>query len=572
MTLLKKPLVIAVLVAVLVSPLLPSAFADSGAWNNSIAEAAWDYDNYKVQRLSNDESAGPYKFAGVVFTTKTSESCEYADNCDLVDLTILSNGQELVVEGVDDRLTQAFWHTAQDDRFIYFVPFEDTTDSWGAVHEYDPATGSIAELANLEREDNEIAFVTIATDGDRIYSSTLQEDEVTGDVETAVSVYDYGSEYERDEFTYSLTAPWQEIVDVYEGLALVRFQFEGDFEQLWIVNQTERWMEEVPDTWTEPGAALIGSHFMSDGTIQYFRNYRLFTYDWENDEQPSDAGGAYLSWLVEPDEAIQINAERMAYIDDENGLYVSSISGVSKFGVAQDGVFNLESDAIYFQNDNGEYVGYMFETGAWVTRNYHVTDSYDDILIGIDENTNIWYENTTNGYLLNIGYGATPLLTDREHAYWLGSDGNLYNVTFSALLDLERPAVEAFMSYTEKAVYLVKGDQIWLVPDETTYFTWFDSWNDVLKVSQATIEVYVEALDYEGKLKFAPGTRVKAVSSPRVYVVGSEGQLHWITSETVADEIYGSDWNQDIVEVNDTYLYQYSKGSEVGSGNDVRSI
>ena len=572
MTLLKKPLMIAVAIAVLVSPLLPSAFADSGSWSSTIAEAAWDYDNYKVQRLDLDQAAGPYKFAGVVFTTETSTSCAYADNCDLVDVTIYQGGQELVIEGVDDRLTQAFWHMAQDERFIYYVPAADTAETWGVVAEYNPVTGLVTELANLEREDMELAFMTFATEGDRVYTSTLQEDEVTGDVESSVSVYDYGSEFEREDFTYRLTAPWQEILDVYEGLSLVRFQFEGDFEQLWIVNQTARSMEAVPGTWTEPGAALIGAHFMSDGSIQYFRNYRLFTYNMVDDEQPSDAGGAYLSWLVEPADAIQINGDRMAYIDDEDGLYVSDVSGVRKFGVAKGGEFNLGSDAIYFQNDRGEFVGYTFASGEWVTRAYHVTDTYEDILVGIDGNGNVWYENATNGYLLNIGFGASPLLTDRGYAYWLGADENLYEVSFSALLDLERPEVEAFEAYNAKGVYMVIDNQIWLVPDETTYFTWFDSWDDVLKVSQATIDVYVESYDYQGKLKFAPGTRVKAASSNRVYVVGSDYNLHWITSETVADEIYGSDWNIDILEVNDTYLWQYATGSEVGADEDVRSI
>ena len=55
-------------------------------------------------------------------------------------------------------------------------------------------------------------------------------------------------------------------------------------------------------------------------------------------------------------------------------------------------------------------------------------------------------------------------------------------------------------------------------------------------------------------------------------MVGSDYDLHWITSETVADEIYGSDWNQGIIEVNDTALWKYGKGANVASGDDVRSI
>jgi hypothetical protein len=290
------------------------------------------------------------------------------------------------------------------------------------------------------------------------------------------------------------------------------------------------------------------------------------------DETPEDAGGAYLSWLIETQDAVQINGDRMAYIDDENGLYVADLDGVHKLGVATDGIFNLTDDTIYFQNDQDEYVGYNFETLAWESRAFHVTDSYEDILVGVDEDSNVWYENTTNGRLLNVGFGEEPVLSDREHAYWQGTDDNDYEVTFSPLLDLVRDEVEAFSAYDSEGIYLVSGDQMWLIPSEEVYFTWFDSWDEVVEVSQATINVYLETSDYEGDLKFAPGTRVKAVSSERVYVVGSDYDLHWITSETVADEIYGSDWNQGIIEVNDTYLWKYGTGSNVASGDDVRSI
>ena len=571
MTTLKKPLVIAIAVAVLVSPLLPSAFADSGEWENTMAEAAWDYDLFEVHRLDL-EGEGPYQFADTVFTTEASVNCEYSDNCDLVDVTILSNGDSLVIEGVADTILSDFWHTAQDERFIFRVPTEDNSD-WGTVYEYDPETREIIELGVLDRNESDLSFMTFATDGDRIYTSILREEEETGDIEAQLSVYDFGSGYEREDFTYELTAPWQEILDVHEGLSLVKFQFSGGFEQLWLVDQTDRSMEAVPDTWTEDPGEIIGAHFTSDGVINYFRNYRLYSYEPGADESPTDAGGAYLSWFADsPEDVITIDGDRMAYIDDENGLYVSDLDGVSKFGVATDGAFVLEADAIYFENDNNEYVSYNFDTREWTTRNYQVTDSYEDILVGIDENGNVWYENLTNGYLMNVGYGAAPMLTDREHAYWNGSDGSLYEATFSPLLDLERADVEAFRAYNSEGVYLVSGDQIWLIPSVEVYFTWFDSWDDVLEVTNATIEVYLEAYDYEGKLKFAPGTRVKAVSSERVYVVGSDYELHWITSETVADEIYGSDWNVGIIEVNSTALWSYTTGSHVESGDDVRTI
>jgi hypothetical protein len=569
---LKKTLILAVAIAIGVSPLLPRVFADSGSWTSTVASAAWDYDYYRVERLALTQVSGPYDFNDAVFVTSVAESCEFPDLCDRLDLTIFKNGEALEIESVGGRLSSAFWHTAQDGRFIYRVPSE-SDDSWGVVYEYDPATGAIGELTELSRYEDGISFMTFATDGDRIYFSTLHEDEKTGAIESELSVYDYDSTYGRDDFTYTLTAPWQEILDVQDGLALVKFQFSGGFEQLWLVDQTARQMEAIPDTWTPDPGEIVGGHFLSDGSVRYFRNYRLFSYNPEIDSTPTDAGGAYLSWFDDVADAVQIVGDRMAYIDDEDGLYVSGLTGVNKFGVAVDGLFNLDDDAIYFQNLDGDYVGYHFSTKTWETLAFLVTDTFEDIRVGIDANDNVWYENLTTGYLLNIGYGNEPVvLSDREHAYWQGADGNIYEVTFSPLLDLERENVEAFSSYTSSGIYLVADESIWLIPDEMVYFTWFDSWDDTLQVSQATIDVYLESYDYKGSLKLAPGTRVKATSSAKVYVVGSDYSLHWIASETVADEIYGSNWNKNIIEVNGTYLWKYATGSNLTSASDVRSI
>lgn len=567
----KKLLILSMAVATALSPLLPRVFADSENWSTPIAAAVWEYDYYRVEQLSLKNVSGPYGFNDGVFVTSTAKACTQTENCELVDLTMFKDGETLEIDSVSNRVTSPFWHSAQDDRFIYRVP-DSQKNSWGEVYEYDSVNGSVTSLAEIERDADDITFMTFATDDDRIYFGTIHEDETSGDVESELSVYDYDSGYGRDDFSYQLTARWQEIVDVHDGVALVKFQFSGGFEQLWLIDQTARSMEAIPDTWTEDPGEIIGAHFLSDGSVRFFRNYRLWSYHPETDATPVDAGGAFLSWVVDTQDALQIVGDRMAYIDDENGLYVSDTNGVRKFGVATNGNFHLEDDAIYFKNLEGTYVGYDFSSKTWETTNYLVTDTYDDVRVGIDASQNVWYENLTTGRLLNIGYGAAPTLSDREHAYWKGVDGKLYEVTFSPLLDLAKENVEVFISYTSNAAYLIEGNDMWLIPDETTYFTWFDSWSDVLEVSQATLDVYLETYTYKGNLKLAPGTRVKSVTSAKVYIVGSDYQLHWITSETVADEVFGSDWNQGIIEVSDTYLWNYAKGSDIDSASAVRSI
>lgn len=569
---LKKSLIVAIALAIGVSPLLPRVFADSGAWSNTIATSAWDYGTYTVERLSLSEQSDVYNYEDAVFVTTESSACDDPTVCELVDVTLFAHGEFMTLEAVSSDITDAFSHKAQDGRFVYRVPSA-SDDSWGTVYEYNPVTGSSLALASLDRADNGLSFLSFATEGDRIFTSILASDEETGDVESKLSVFDYTSGFERDDFTYRLTAPYQEIVDVHEGIALVQFTFEGGYEQLWLVDQTQRTMNAIPDTWTEPNGDIVGAHFLNDGSVRFFRNFRLWTFDPTSDETPVDAGGATLSWFVDADDAIQLKGERMAYIDAENGLYVSAVDGVRKLGMTLDGSFTLTENAVYFQKFDGTYVGYTFATNSWETLAYLVTDTFEDIRVGIDADGNVWYENLTTGYLLNVGYGNEPVvLSDREHAYWTGADGNVYEVTFSPVLDLARENVEAFRAIGQRGVYLVSGGEMWLVPDETVYFTWFDSWDDTLLVSQATIRTYLSTYEFKGDVKMAPGTRVKAASSNRVYVVGNDYELHWITSETVANAIYGSAWNQNIVEVNDTYLWKYATGAALETAADVRSI
>src|SRR3989338_5634239 len=238
----KKILILSVMVATAVSPFLQRVFADSASWSTNVASAAWDYDYYRVERLVSDPVSDLSEVHQMVFITSEAASCHSLDTCVLVDLTIFQNGQSFKIQDVDEQVTDIFWQTAQDGRFIYFIP-SSYKHRLGTVYEYDSQTRSVNKLTQLDREDGGISFMTFATDGDRIYSSTFHKDEETGDIESQLSVTDYGNGYERDDFTHTLTAPWQEIVDVSNGLALVKFEFDGGFEQLWLVDQTARSME-----------------------------------------------------------------------------------------------------------------------------------------------------------------------------------------------------------------------------------------------------------------------------------------------------------------------------------------
>ncbi len=559
---LKKPLLIAMFLAVIVSPLIPFARANDGQWGSAIAKATWNYDLYRVERLALGKNVqGPFEYHDGVFVTEPATSS--------VVMTLLKNGQALPIKNVISPVSSAFWQSAQNDRFIYTVGSSDTK-TWGTVFAYDAKTGITDTLGEIVRNEFDINYLTSAIDGSRVYSSILHTQDNTSDIKMKLAVTDTDTGYTHDDFTWSLNAPWQEIVDVQDNVVLVKFMFDGGFTQLILINEQDRTIKEIPSTWTEPGGSLVGAHFLTNGTIRYFQNYRLYTYT-PGAESPVESGGAYLNWFMDAQQAVQFAGDRMAYVDPENTLYVTGVDGVANYGKALNGVFVLDTDAIYYQSPIG-FVSYAFKTKSWNTHYFLVTDSYEDILIGKDAQGTIWYENTTSGKTVNIGFGTNPVLTDREHAVWKGTDGHIYQATFASILDLGNAQVEALRAYGSTAVYLKSGETLWSIPDATTYFTWFDSWADVISVPPQTLSVQLKELTYLGNAPFAPGTRVKTVSNPKVYVSGTDGSLHWIVSETVADSIYGSTWNQDIIEVPNQILWNYVIGNHINSHADIKMI
>ena len=566
---LRKTLIFGALLAIAVSPILPTVRADAGQWKDLISEASWEYDSYQVERLATYANMqGPFELGGVVYFTQPAKSAKGAVT-DKVDVTIFKDGQSFLLTDVNDGITEKVWSIAQDDRFVFRTPSTDE-NNWFVVSEFNPVTKLFTELLQPVKTADELSFMTLATDGDRVYTSMLHTDGKTSAVESKLSVHDYASGYNRRDFTFTLSAPWQEILDVREDNVLTEFHFNDGSKQLIIVNERARSVTEIPQSWGEAHESLVAAHFLADGSVQFFKNYRMFTYQL-GDEKSVEPGGALLDWSVDIDEAFQVANHRMAWVNPDNILYVSDVNGVSNFGKVVNREYALTSDDIYFRGLDG-YTGFNFATRTWTNEVFLVKDQKDDVQIGIDYENNIWYKNTSTNRLLNIGFGNDPLLTERDHAIFRGADNNIYQVTFAASLDIAPSNVEAYKAFGEPTIFLVSNNKIWTVPNESTFYSWFNSFDQVTEVTPATLSVYKDLYENVGTANYAPGTRVKSTANARVYVVGQDGQFHWVTSETVANSIWGTRWNKVINSVTPDQIWNYQIGTEVNSSNQIKTI
>lgn len=567
---LKKTLIFALVLTTAISPIIPTVHATDADFQPLITQSSWDYGNYRVEKLALDSKDIIQSFAGVTYFSRSAASCVDVATCDAVDLTILQDGKSKILRNANKDFDSSAWKVAQNNRFVYVVK-SPLSDQWLKAFLYDPQIKQTNELVTISRKTNQLNATSIASINDRMFVAVLEKDQTNGKMKSRLLAQDLTNNFTRRDFGWEYQTPWQEIADAYEHTALVKFKFAGGYTQLWLIDEQTQIMQAIPDTWTEPQSNIVNAHFLSDGTVEYFRNFRLFTYDPKKDTAPQAHGDAKLSWNVSADDAIQTVGDRTAWIDSANSLYVSDLGQIIKFGLTKNGRFHLGEQAIFFENGDG-YRGYDFINKTWTTRKFHVTSQFKDFVVGLDEKNHIWVENRKTDLLIDVGFGSSPVISDANHIYWKGTDNMTYQAILYPVIDLMKPNAQAVKSYTKSTIYLLKDEKIWEINNSDVYFSWFDSWNKVTPMTQAAIELIRETHLNAGNAPYAPGVKIKSVDSPKVYLIGTDGKLHWIVSETVAKSIYGSIWNQSIVEVPATSLWNYSLGSDVGSAAIIKSI
>jgi hypothetical protein len=116
-----------------------------------------------------------------------------------------------------------------------------------------------------------------------------------------------------------------------------------------------------------------------------------------------------------------------------------------------------------------------------------------------------------------------------------------------------------------KAVYYVgKDGKRHAFPSSKVYFTWYQDFNSVSTVSQDVMG----SLTLGKNVTYRPGSRmVKFPTLNNVYAVGKGGVLSWVTTESVAIALYGTNWNTKIDDVPDTFYSNYTFGPDISDAS-----
>jgi hypothetical protein len=90
-------------------------------------------------------------------------------------------------------------------------------------------------------------------------------------------------------------------------------------------------------------------------------------------------------------------------------------------------------------------------------------------------------------------------------------------------------------------------------PNERAYFTWFANYDDMKIVSGDVLASFALGKN----VTYRPGVKmVKFQADPAVYIVSQFSVLHWVPSEAMAAQLYGSNWNARIDDISDAFLLQ----------------
>lgn len=119
---------------------------------------------------------------------------------------------------------------------------------------------------------------------------------------------------------------------------------------------------------------------------------------------------------------------------------------------------------------------------------------------------------------------------------------------------------------SDPTVYYYANDgKRYVFPNAGTYHSWFSDFSGVMSVSDEELA----QISIGGNVTYRPGVRLaKIASDARVYAVAPGGVLRWITSESLAERLYGSRWNRQVDDLPPPFFADYELGEPIGCTSD----
>ncbi|MBD3251867.1 hypothetical protein GF380_05465, partial [Candidatus Uhrbacteria bacterium] len=115
------------------------------------------------------------------------------------------------------------------------------------------------------------------------------------------------------------------------------------------------------------------------------------------------------------------------------------------------------------------------------------------------------------------------------------------------------------------AVYYVGNNERFVFPNDKVYFSFYEDFSNVTQITDEELA----SIPIGGNITYRPGSQlIKLQTDPKVYAVGINQTLRWVTSEQIAKELYGTDWATRVHDVPDAFFVDYEIGNPILSSLD----
>ncbi len=114
--------------------------------------------------------------------------------------------------------------------------------------------------------------------------------------------------------------------------------------------------------------------------------------------------------------------------------------------------------------------------------------------------------------------------------------------------------------------YYATNGKRYVFPTEKTYKSWYgEDYSKVITISDKDLS----EIPLGGNVTYRPGVKlVKITTDPKVYAVGAGGTLRWISTETLASALYGSNWAKNVDDLPDPFFVNYRYGTPISATID----
>jgi len=127
-------------------------------------------------------------------------------------------------------------------------------------------------------------------------------------------------------------------------------------------------------------------------------------------------------------------------------------------------------------------------------------------------------------------------------------------------IELIVPTGSLIKGFSDAVYYYGSDGKRYVFPNQRIYMSWYADFDDVITISDEQLA----SIPLGGNVTYKPGVRmIKIQSDPKVYAVARGGILRWVTTQEVAEALYGPNWNQFIDDVNVAFFVAYTIGDPI---------